>query len=95
MLLEAQAAGLPIVSFDCPTGPAEIVTDGVNGYLIPTYDTDAMARRVNEIIEDDVPKDLDFKGETLKIHAPDIKEVVAGFIDEETLNLQDDFSFDD
>ena len=52
VLLEAQAAGLPIVSFDCPTGPAEIVTDGVNGYLIPTYDTDAMANRINELIED-------------------------------------------
>ena len=36
----------------------------------------------------------DYEGEPLKIHAPDIKEVVAGFIDEETLNLQDDFSFD-
>ncbi len=53
VLLEAQAAGLPIVSFDCPTGPAEIVTDGVNGYLIPTYDTDAMARRINALIEND------------------------------------------
>ena len=53
VLLEAQAAGLPIVSFDCPTGPAEIVTDGVNGYLIPTYDTDAMARRINTLIEND------------------------------------------
>jgi len=37
----------------------------------------------------------DYEGVTLKIHAPDIKEVVAGFIDEEILNLQDDFSFDE
>ena len=37
----------------------------------------------------------DYEGVTLKIHAPDVREVVAGFIDEETLNLQDDFSFDD
>ena len=37
----------------------------------------------------------DYEGAPLKIHAPDVKEVVAGFIDEETLNLQDDFSFDD
>ena len=31
----------------------ETVTDGVNGYLIPTYDTDAMARRINTLIEND------------------------------------------
>ena len=37
----------------------------------------------------------DYEGVVLKIHAPDVKEVVAGFIDEETLNLQDDFSFND
>jgi len=37
----------------------------------------------------------DYEGVTLKIHASDIKEVVEGFIDEETLNLQDDFSFNE
>ena len=37
----------------------------------------------------------DHTGKPLTIHAPDIKEVVAGFIDEETLNLQDDFCFND
>ena len=34
VLLEAQQYNLPIVSFRCPTGPNEIVEDGVNGYLI-------------------------------------------------------------
>jgi len=34
-LLEALAHGLPAVSLDCPTGPAEMIQDGVNGYLVP------------------------------------------------------------
>ena len=34
-LLEALAHGLPSVSFDCATGPAEMIENGVNGYLIP------------------------------------------------------------
>lgn len=33
VLIEAQAYGLPIVSFDCDTGPAEVVQDGYNGWL--------------------------------------------------------------
>ncbi|MCR9730376.1 MULTISPECIES: glycosyltransferase family 4 protein [Vibrio harveyi group] len=33
VLIEAQAYGLPIVSFDCDTGPAEVVQDGHNGWL--------------------------------------------------------------
>lgn len=37
----------------------------------------------------------DCDGKTLTIHAPDVKEVVSGFIDEEVLNLQDDFTLDE
>ena len=34
-LLEAQQMGLPVVAFDCPYGPADIIMDGETGYLIP------------------------------------------------------------
>ena len=37
----------------------------------------------------------DYDGKTLKIHAPDIKDVVKGFVDEETLNLRDEYHFDE
>jgi glycosyltransferase involved in cell wall biosynthesis len=52
VLLEAMTAGLPPVSFDCPTGPAEVIKDGVNGLLIPPQDPAALAAGICALIED-------------------------------------------
>jgi len=35
VLLEAQTFGLPIVSYDCNTGPSEIINDNKDGFLVP------------------------------------------------------------
>lgn len=51
VLLEAKQYGLPIVSFDCPTGPAEIVLDNKNGFLIENYDTKKMSKKIIELID--------------------------------------------
>ena len=52
---EAMSCGLPVVAFDCPYGPADIITDGVDGFLIKNRDVSAFADRVCQLIED---KDL-------------------------------------
>ena len=52
VLLEAKAHGLPIVSFDIITGPAEIVQDGVNGFLIESGNVQTMAERLMELMCD-------------------------------------------
>lgn len=43
VLLEAQAFGLPIVSFDCDTGPSEIINHNFNGYLCKVNEPESLA----------------------------------------------------
>lgn len=52
VLLEAQACGLPIVAFDCETGPAEIVHHGEDGFLVEPGDVNTMADRLLELASD-------------------------------------------
>lgn len=51
VLLEAQAFGLPIVSFDCNTGPSDLIDQGENGYLVECYDTNKLADSIIQMIE--------------------------------------------
>lgn len=52
-LMEAMAAGLPCVSTDCPTGPAELITNGDNGFLVGMNDEAAMAEAIRMVLSDD------------------------------------------
>jgi len=51
VLLEALGFGLPIVSFNCPTGPSEVVGED-NGFLVENGNTAELADAINKLIED-------------------------------------------
>ena len=50
-LIEAVSIGIPVVSYDCPIGPAEIIVEDVNGYLIPMDDVEALAGGMQKCLE--------------------------------------------
>lgn len=51
-LIEGAANRLPLVAFDVPTGPAEIISDGENGFLIEADKKELMADKICTLIED-------------------------------------------
>lgn len=53
VLIEAMLCGLPAVSFDCEYGPGEIITDGIDGFLVPPNNIKLLADKICELIEND------------------------------------------
>ncbi|MFI8346453.1 glycosyltransferase family 4 protein [Streptomyces sp. NPDC085596] len=53
VIVEAMAAGLPVVSTDADHGPRNILTEGEDGMIVPCGDADAMAGALLRLVRDD------------------------------------------
>ena len=54
VIAEALAHGIPVVAFDCPTGPSDLIIDGYNGYLIHDDNEVLFRERVEELLKNEV-----------------------------------------
>ena len=50
VLLEAKQNDVPLISFDIKTGPNEIITDGINGYLVQDHDIEGMVEKIKDLM---------------------------------------------
>ena len=52
VLTEAMSCGLPCISFDCPYGPREIITDGKDGFLVEDNNIESLADELKKLMLD-------------------------------------------
>jgi glycosyltransferase involved in cell wall biosynthesis len=81
VLIEAMACGVPCVSFNCNYGPSDIITDGIDGYVVEKQDCIALAAKIITLIEDEnLRKEMGLKA----------KANVKGYLAINILNQWDD-----
>ena len=53
VIVEAMECGIPAVSYQCPCGPKDIITDGKDGFLVPVNDEQMLAEKICSLIENE------------------------------------------
>ncbi|MBB5077459.1 glycosyltransferase family 4 protein [Nonomuraea endophytica] len=82
VMIEAMTHALPVVAFDCPTGPADVLTDGRDGLIITPGDVDAFAAALDRLMSD--------REERLRMGAAAAR-TAAGYAVEVVMPMWEDF----
>lgn len=88
-LIEAMAHGLPCVSYDCPTGPADIIKDGLNGFLVGLNDKKQFQIKLNNLMDSKALREsisIESKKVNQKYSLKTITDKYLNFILEDEIN---------
>lgn len=80
VLVEAMQMGLPVVSFDCPQGPREIVSQGETGLLVPNGNVLAFADALSEMISNQPMREKMSKQALLHVERFSEKSTLAKWV---------------
>lgn len=57
VIVESMALGVPVISFDCEFGPNEIISNGVNGILVPIKETKILAHEIIKLLQNKLKRE--------------------------------------
>lgn len=78
---EAMAAGCACISFDCEAGPADLIDDGVNGFLIPEGDHRAYREKLRRMVQDSDLRIRLGREARLKMQTFAVKKVARNYLE--------------
>ena len=77
VIVEAMSCGLPVISYNCPCGPKDIISDGTDGFLVPLNDEQCLAEKINLLIENEALRKQMSKAALIKSQKFTAKEVIS------------------
>lgn len=66
VLLEAMAYGLPCISYDCPSGPRDIICNGKNGWLVPCNNMKLLLAKMEQVVSETPEKYVGYSKQALE-----------------------------
>ena len=81
VLIEAMANDCPVVSFDCPYGPVEIIEDNENGLLVSEGDIDALAEAISRVLNDQALRRELIIGGMKSVKGIEMKRIAARWLE--------------
>ena len=81
VILEALSVGTPVVSFDCETGPRELVKHEINGLLVENQNFNKLVLAINRMIEDEQLQDFCKENTQLSVTAFSAKNIQKKWLD--------------
>ena len=74
-LIEAMACGLPVISFDCPCGPKDIVRHQEDGLLVPSGDVAELSDAIHQLLSDDALRHVMAKKAIVNVRRFELSEI--------------------